>query len=147
MDINHHLQPQRLQRYCFLWSQARQVLAAVALFVGGIPTVVYFFPSSSFLASLLTPTWLISGFASAFLLYRWNEGGRKLFGGTDQKDMIAFLISGVTGINLGLAGLLGTNFGMTIASGRTIFFVTGVVYVWTVWHLQKRWNESGQRLF
>lgn len=135
-----------LERYSFLWSQARQVIAAVALFVGGVPVIYYF----SFLGSLspfLTLMWLISGITSAYLLYSWNKRGRRLFGGKDQKDMIAFLISTVTGINLGLAGLLGSNIGMSIASGRLIFLVTGLVYLWTAWHLQKRWNANGHRLF
>lgn len=140
------LEPKSLERYSFLWSQARQVIAAVALFVGGVP-VVYYFSFLYFLAPFLTLMWLITGASSVYLLYRWNKAGQRVFGGKDKTDTAAFLISGITGVNLGLAGLLSTNIGMSIASGRIIFIVTGAVYLWTAWHLHKRWNENGQRLF
>jgi len=139
-------EPKTLERYSFLWSQARQVIAAVALLVGGVP-VVYYFGFLRFLAPFLTLAWLISSVASGYLLYRWEKGGRRVFGGKDQKDTAAFLISGVTGINLGIVGLLGTNIGMSIASGSGILLVTGLVYLWTAWHLHRRWKEHGERLF
>ena len=146
MTTSSLLQPKALERYSFLWSQARQVIAAVALFVGGVP-VVYYFGFLNFLAPLLTLMWLITGAASVYLLYRWNKAGKRVFGGKDTMDTVAFLISGITGVNLGLVGLIGTNVGMSIASGRLVFLITGAVYLWTAWHLQKRWNENGQHLF
>lgn len=135
-----------LERYSFLWSQARLVVAAVALFVGGVP-VVYYFPFLSFLAPFLTLMWLISGAAAVYLLWRWNRGGKRVFGGKDQKDTVAFIISCATGLNLGFTGLFGTNVGMSIASGRGIFIVTGLVYLATAWYLHKRWTANGQRVF
>ena len=146
MDIQKHLEPKSLERYSFMWSQARQVIAAVALFVGGVP-VVFYFSFLMFLATFLTLMWLISGAASGYLLYCWNKKGRRLFGGTDQKDMIAFLVSVATGLNLGFAGLFSTNIGMSISSGRLVFILTGAIYLWTAWHLQKRWKASGMKLF
>ena len=146
MNTKDLLSSKSLDRYSFLWSQARQVIAAVALLVGGVP-VVFYFSFLMFLAPFLTLMWLITGATSGYLLWRWYKGGQRVFGGTDTKDKVAFLISGITGINLGLAGLLSTNIGMSIASGRGIFLVTGIVYLWTAWYLQKRWKENGQKLF
>lgn len=146
MNTHKLLEPSSLERYSFLWSQARQVIAAVALLVGGVP-VVFYFSFLMFLAPFLTLMWIVTGATSGYLLWRWHKGGQRVFGGTDMKDKVAFLISGITGINLGLAGLLSTNIGMSIASGRGIFLVTGILYLWTAWYLQKRWKENGQRLF
>ena len=70
-----------------------------------------------------------------------------LFGKKDTKDTVAFFVSVISGINLGLVGLLGRNIGMSISSNYTVFVVVAVVYVVSAGYLYKRWNESGRKLF
>jgi uncharacterized membrane protein YuzA (DUF378 family) len=150
MNIKHHTHPDNLEKYSFVWSEARLVIAAVALFIGGYPPVLFFNPISSLssvLSSLLKVAWIISGIASAYLLYRWMQSGKTLFGGKHSKDTWAFLIMIVTGFNLGLAGVLGTNIGMSITSSRVIFFIAGVLYLVTVFYLHQRWVKSGKKIF
>ena len=61
--------------------------------------------------------------------------------------LIAFFVSVVSGINLGLAGLIGTNIGMQISSNRAIFVLVGLLYVVAAYHLYQRWNANKQKLF
>lgn len=151
MDINDHTSPSKLERYSFLWSEARLVLAAIALFLGGYPLIIKLFGYGSFLyrpaGALLTLSWIISGVSAVYLLYRWNAGGKKLFGGNDKKDLTAFMITVVSGINLGIVGLLGTNIGMNISSSKLVFIVVGVAYLASAYHLHKRWKAYGEKIF
>jgi hypothetical protein len=39
MDLQEHSRPDALERYSFLWSEARLVVAAVALLIGGLSFV------------------------------------------------------------------------------------------------------------
>jgi uncharacterized membrane protein YuzA (DUF378 family) len=149
MNINHHTQPAQLERYSFVWSEVRLVVAAVALFLGGVPPVLYFGPVAMYglLSSLLKIAWLISGVASVYMLYRWNNNGRQLFGGKNSKDMYTFGVSVVSGINLGLVGLLGSNIGMSISSSKLIFWIVGIIYLVSARHLWKRYSKSGGKIF
>lgn len=151
MDFRHHTQPHKLERYAFLWSEARLFLAATALFLGGIPLLVFVLRAAPFLSSVivfvLKLSWIISGIASAYLLYRWFASGRILFGGKAPLDTIAFLVSVVSGINLGLVGFLGTNIGMSILSSRIIFSIAALIYIASAYHLYKRWKEKGEKVF
>src|SRR3989344_6701391 len=117
MTTQDFTQPAQLERYSFLWSQARLLIAAVALFIGGVPPVLAYNPIPGLyglVSSLLTLSWIISGVAALYLAYRWNANHQMLFGGKAQRDTIAFFISVVSGINLGLTGVLGNNIGMSI---------------------------------
>ncbi|MDO8558133.1 MAG: hypothetical protein Q7S09_03010 [bacterium] len=150
MNIKELTHPAKLEYYSFMWSEARLVVASLALFIGGVPPLLAFNPFPGLyspLSSLLTLAWIVSGAASAYMLFRWNTSGMKLFGETDQKDKIAFFVSVVSGINLGLTGLMGKNLGMSIVSGRIIFFVVGLLYLATAWHLWQRWNAFGKKMF
>ncbi|MDO8515919.1 MAG: hypothetical protein Q7S28_01570 [bacterium] len=150
MNIKHHTHPDQLERYSFLWSEARLMIAALALFIGGIPPVLAFNPIPAlqgFLSSLLTFAWVASGLASGYLLYRWNRGGKMLFGKKDQRDTVAFFVSVVSGINLGFTGLFGTNLGMSITSSRFIFFIAGILYLYSAHHLYRHWKAYGKKLF
>ncbi len=148
MDIKHHTHPDQLETYSFWWTEARLVLAALALLMGGIPAVFLLVPGAFGITwPLLKLCWLISGAASAYLAYRWYTGGMKVFGGKDNKDMAAFIISVVSGINLGLTGLLGANIGARILGGRVFFAIAGIVYLVVAAYLLKRYNESGKRVF
>ncbi len=148
MDIKSYFStPAQLERTSFLWSEARLLIAAVALFLGGVPPVVYFFGSAGGLWSLLKIAWIASGVASAYLGYRWYTGGQRVFGGKDQKDLAAFAVSVLSGLNLGWTGLSGNNIGMSISYSKTVFLITGVVYVVAAYQLWRRWKASGERLF
>lgn len=142
--------PKKLEEYSFLWSQARLVVGAVALFLGGVPVLRALVPSmalSGLVKTLLTLSWLISGVAAGYLLYQWNKTGKKVFGGNDQKDTIAFFVSVVSGLNLGVTGLFGSNPGMSILSGQVVFIVVGLAYLVSAYHLQMRWKATGKKIF
>lgn len=73
MNFEEQMKPDKLERYSFLWSEARLIIGAVALFIGGVPLLLAFNPIpslSGLLGSLLTLAWIISGLASLYLLYR-----------------------------------------------------------------------------
>jgi hypothetical protein len=148
MNIQQHTSPNSLERYSFLWSEARLLIAALALFIGGIPPLVVFGPFPSGLtSSILTLSWIVSGLASGYLLFRWLQGGKILFGGKVGLDRVAFFISVISGLNLGLTGVLGRNVGMSISSNRGIFVIAGLIYLVAAGYLYKRWKSSTQRIF
>lgn len=148
MNTQQYTQPATLEKYSFLWSQARLVIASVALFLGGIPPVLYFMSgSSSLIYNGLKLAWIISGVASVYMLYRWNTNGRMLFGAKIQRDTIAFFVSVVSGINLGIVGLLGSNIGMSFSSSKIVFIVVGILYLISAYHLQMRWSASAKKIF
>ena len=139
-----------LETYSFWWSEARLILGAIALLLGGVPVVLAILPISglySLAGSLLTLAWIISGVASGYMLYRFWTGGKMIFGGRKQRDIIAFLVSIITGFNLGITGFLGTNIGMSLSSNRIVFTLAAVVYVIAAAHLYRRWNASGKKIF
>ena len=136
--------PNELTKYSFLWSEVRLVIAALALFMGGVPPVARFLP---WLSGLLPLAWLISGAAAVYLLYRWNKNNQHLFGGKNKHDLWAFLVLIVSGINLGLVPILSTNIGMSISSNRGIFIIVGIIYLVSAYHLWSRWKAAGERLF
>ena len=141
--------PKDLERYSFLWSEARLIVAAVALLIGGVPPIYLIAPASLFAAARfgLIMCWIISGLASLYLLYRWWKSEQKVFGKKDPKDTVTFLVLVLSGINLGLAGVLSKNIGMTLASGRFVFFITAAVYLFAAYHLYSRWKANGEKLF
>lgn len=142
--MKHH----ELERYAFIWSEVRLVLAGVALILGGIPFVFLVFPSMyGVTAPLLKICWLVSGAASAYLGWRWYDKKMHVFGGKDNKDSVAFAILVVTGLNLGVTGIIGSNIGMSIIGGRVVFFVAGIIYLYVAYHLYNRWKKSGRQVF
>ena len=149
MNLEEHTRPDTLERYSFLWSEARLVIAAVALFLGGVPPALKFLPIPALyglVGSLLTLAWIISGVASAYLLWRWYKT-RTLFGAKETLDTAAFFVMAVSGLNLGITGLFGTNIGMSISSNYVVFFVVGLLYLATAYHLFRRFQVHGQRVF
>ncbi len=127
------------------------LVAAVALFVGGVPVVYFIYPTGAtvgLFAALLTIAWIASGITAGYLAYRWFKGGKRIFGKSDKVDLVAFLVSVVSGINLGIVGLGGQNIGMTFVSGnKVLFFITGAAYVWSAWQLWKGWKGYGKKVF
>lgn len=149
MNLEEHTRPDRLERYSFLWSEVRLLIAAVALFIGGVPPVLKFLPIPALyglVGSLLTLAWIISGIASAYLLWRWYKT-RTLFGGKETLDTVAFFVMVVSGFNLGITGLLGTNIGMSISSNYVAFIIVGLLYLAAAYHLFRRFKAFGQRVF
>ncbi len=145
---NEYLRPDNLERYSFLWSEARLIIAALALLLGGVPPLKLFLPLPSGLMNLiLTLCWLISGVAAGYLLYHWFKNNKLIFGGNNGKDKAAFLVSVVSGINLGLVGLTGRNIGMSITSNYLAFLVVAVLYILAAYHLYKRFKFYGEKLF
>lgn len=150
MNLKEYSQPHMLERYSFLWSEGRLFIAALALFIGGVPPLLAFNPFSflyGILKLVLVLAWVISGATSGYLLYRWNTNQKMLFGGKEKLDTAAFLISVVSGINLGVAGILGINLGMTVFYNYFLFMAAAILYVASAVHLYKRWKESGEKLF
>jgi hypothetical protein len=142
-----------LLKYSFLWTIARLPIAAIALFIGGTPPVYMLFSSVGLgnlplLQTGLTIAWIISGVASAYLLYMWHNHKMKLFGAHDAVDMGAFIIATVSGINLGIVGLIGKNIGMSIVdSNYAAFLIMGVLYLASAYHLYTKWDKHHQKLF
>ncbi|MGB3921810.1 MAG: hypothetical protein WBL19_00810 [Minisyncoccia bacterium] len=142
MSLQEHTTPERLEKYAFLWSEARLVLGAVALIIGGKPLLTVILPTAY---GILNVFWLVSGIAALYLLYRWYQT-RMLFGAKEKLDLYAFLVMGVTGINLGLVPILG-NIGMRIASSKIVFMAAGVLYLVVAYHLFRRWKANNERVF
>src|SRR3989344_1188269 len=150
MDYKEYIQPSFLEKYAFIWSEARLLVAALALFSGGVPPVLHFLPVSALyplVGGLLTIALVISGVVSAYLLYRWWTGGQMLFGGKENLDTAAFFVNIISGLNLGITGIFGTNIGMSITSNYILFVVTGLVYLASAYHLYQRWDSFGKKIF
>lgn len=150
MNTQDFMKEENLEKYSFLWSEARLVLAAVALAAGGIPflrLIVPWFMFFGLVSLILTLAWIISGAASAYLAYRWYNSGQKVFGGKGTMDLVAFFVSVISGLNLGVVGLTGRNIGMSLIYSRIIFGITVLVYLATAMYLYKRWNENHKKLF
>ena len=130
-----------LTAYSFWWSEVRLLVAAIALFIGGVPPIYLMVPPSLFSITtlLLKLAWIISGVAVIYLLYRWYETGQKLFGHKDHKDTLAFLVLAVSGLNLGFAGVFGRNLGLGITTNHLVLFVVAVCYLAAAWQL---WNHG-----
>lgn len=149
MDFQEHTKPEKLIKYSFIWSEVRLLIASLALFLGGVPPILrlnLFVGLYEIIGTLLTLCWIISGLASGYLLYKWNEVGRTVFGKKDTVNTIAFFIMIISGFNLGLAGILKTNIGMSISSNYTLFIVVGVLYIISAWRLYVQWKGNGQKL-
>lgn len=147
MNMKHHLHPDNLEKYSFMWSEVRLLLAAVALLMGGVPAIFLILPGSPMTAFFLKLCWLITGAATIYLAYRWHMAKHTLFGKKESMDTFAYAVLLVSGLNLGWTGVTGNNVGMSIWSGRFIFLVVGILYLWTAYHLWNRWSKSGRRLF
>lgn len=153
MDLNSFKDPATLERYAFLWSEARLVIAAVALFLGGVPPVVYLFKGiglTSQIWVLLPLFWIVSGVAAGYLGYMWFVRGQSIFGGKDTLDLAAFAVMVISGLNLGYAGLFDTNIGMSLTPYSImmpVYYAAGIVYLIAAYQLYRKWNASGKRLF
>jgi uncharacterized membrane protein YuzA (DUF378 family) len=146
--MNH----QQLEWWAFVWSEVRLVIAAVALFIGGVPPALFLAINAPEMLGTVTAVlkicWLISGAAAVYLLYQWFSRGRELFGGRNNaKDTAAFLVMTISGINLGVVGLTGFNFGMSMSANYVVFIVAGVLYLMSAFYLYQRWSTHGQRVF
>lgn len=150
MNINEHTTPQKLEKYSFFWSIVRMFIAALSLLIGGYPIVWKLFPISGMyrpILTLLMLCWVISGVAAGYLLYRWYKNNMMIFGGKNITDRVAFLILAMTGINLGVTGLIRQNIGMQIFHNSGIWTLAGIVYIITAVYLLNRWKNFGRKMF
>ncbi|MDP1689127.1 MAG: hypothetical protein Q8L47_03280 [bacterium] len=147
------MEPKELEKYSFLWSEIRLIIAAIALFLGGIPPIYKIMPYDAFgglVGILLKLCWIISGATALYLLYKWNKSGQKLFNEKDPKDLITFIVLIVSGVNLGIAGLLGNNIGMSMIpydSRSLIFIIVGAIYLFAAYNLFIKWQKNSNKLF
>jgi hypothetical protein len=147
-----YLEEKSLERWSFLWSEVRLLIAAVALFIGGVPPLLYMAVNAPELAEtlvlVLKVSYLISGVTAAYLLYRWVVGGRVLLGRKNNMlDTVAFLVMTVSGINLGLVPLIGKNIGLSYVTNPMVLVVVAVIYIATAIYMFQRWQKHNDRLF
>jgi uncharacterized membrane protein YuzA (DUF378 family) len=150
MDLTTHTRSEKLEYYSFIWSLLRLVIAAVALFIGGIPVLRAILPVPALtgvITIILIIAWIISGVAALYLLYRWYKNAWRIFGGKNRWDSAALAIMIISGLNLGLTGLFGSNPGMTISTNRVLFIIVAILYLLSAGYLLRRWKENGRRLF
>ena len=139
----------QLELYSFWWSEVRLVIAAVALFIGGVPPIYLIAPSAIYAMTALgfKLAWIISGLAAGYLLYRWYDGGQKLFGGKEHKDTVAFLVLALSGLNLGFAGVFGRNLGMSVTMNHLVLLVVGALYIYSAWQLWMSAQKNKGNIF
>jgi hypothetical protein len=147
MKIKTHTTPKNLEKYSFLWSELRLIIAALALFLGGIPPIFKLGLPYALSRSLLTLSWIISGLVSAYLLYLWNKNNKMLFGEKNSNDRVAFFVNIISGINLGITGLFNNNIGMGISQNKFAFIIVAVIYLLSAAYLYKRWQNFNNKLF
>jgi len=151
MDIKEHTTPEKLEKYSFLYSEIRLLVAAVALIIGGMPPVMYvamLVPAlMGLLTTLLTLGQILSGVAAGYLLYLWQQKEWRVFGAQKGADIAAFAIMIGSGLHLGIAGLFRVNIGMTVTMSYSVFVIAGILYVLSAIYLFKRWKEKGEQLF
>lgn len=145
MDIEAHTQPDSLERYAFWWLMALLVFSAAAMFMDARPALTLIVGYSAW--SLLKLAWIVSGAAAVYLVYRWNQTGKKVFGGDDSKDKLAFWFMILTGLNVGLTGVTGNNIYLSIFYGSLVYVATGVACLAAAYHMHTRWKANGEKLF
>ncbi|HWO06995.1 MAG TPA: hypothetical protein VNM40_00215 [Candidatus Paceibacterota bacterium] len=53
----------------------------------------------------------------------------------------------ISGLNLGLVGLIGQDVGMSISSSYAVFVLVGIAYLAAAYHLYTRWRAHGEKIF
>ncbi len=147
--MNHN----KLEKYSFWWSEVRLALGAIALFLGGVPSVVYLIARFNLFGLfnpvfvLLNIAYLISGASAIYLLYRFFKGGRRVFDSKHWMDLGSFAVMVISGINLGLTAVIGQNPGLSITAYHPILIVVGIFYLVSMVYLYRRFRAHGNRLF
>lgn len=138
-----------LETYSFWWSEARLLIAAIALLLGGVPPLYLLMPYSMYTTTtfILKLTWILSGIAAGYLLYRWYDTGQRLFGHKDHKDTLAFLLLIISGLNLGFDGVFGLNLGMNITRSSIVFFIVAALYLFAAYQLWMSYQKNKRRVF
>ncbi len=151
MDTGEKLQAHAdtLTTLAFFWTLARLGISMVALVIGSPPVLLFFSfaPAYGFAWLFLRLSWILSGVTAAYLLYRWFNAKGYVFDKATRKDMIALGIAIVSGLNLGVTGLIGTNPGLSVFSAYLFALVAAGAYAWTAHHLYQRFQQSGHKLF
>jgi len=144
MNVQEIIKNKSLLEWVFAWNQLRLVIAGATLVLAKqSPILMYLYIPliTPLAASLMSLAWIISGLAGAYLIYAWNKAGRTIFGGNERKDVIAFWIATITGVHLGIAGLVGLNIGFSVtpmAISTPIMIAAGLAYFWSAYHLHSR---------
>jgi uncharacterized membrane protein YuzA (DUF378 family) len=142
------LKPRTIDTYSFWWSETRLLIAAMALFLGGVPPIYLLIPPSMYEVTLigLKIAWIVSGLSAIHLIYRWYHTGQRLFGHKDHKDTLAFLLLILSGLNLGFAGVFGVNLGMSVAGGWLLFLM-GILYLLAAYQLMSSFRRNKNRIY
>lgn len=150
-EQNQQTAAERIEYYAFMWSMARMALAAIALLLGGMPLAVYVSQliDASFAYEIVRPllslSWILSGLAALYLLYRWSLNEYRIFNSTDRNKRIAIIVLIVSGINLSLTPILSKNIGISIAFGapfyQLILYAGAAVYLWVLFSLWTAWKK------
>lgn len=149
-NFKKYAEREALDYLSFVWSEARLVIASLALFLGGRPPAIALNPLPflyGIVSLLLWLSWIVSGLVSVYLLIRWNQNKRMIFGKNDKKTTYAFFVNIISGLNLGVAGFLGQNLGMRISSNYSVFIVVGVVYLISAYILFRGWKSNKEKVF
>jgi hypothetical protein len=151
MDTGERLQSHAdtLTTYAFFWTLARLCISVVALLIGSPPALILFSfePAYGFAWLFLRLSWIISGVAASYLLYRWLTAKGYVFDKATRKDTIALAVAIVSGLNLGFAGLFGTNIGLSFFTAYLFWLIGAGFYAWSAHHLFTRFRQSGNKLF
>ena len=135
-----YMNPANLVRYAFYWTMAQMAITVLALLMGGYPPVFYILGYGSLVTLGLKLAWIMSGAAAAYLLYRCYKNKHKIFTKETPYDKPAFLFAIITGLNLGVVGLLNKNIAMMITSSGVIYNLVAVAYVVAIIYLWRRWS-------
>jgi uncharacterized membrane protein YuzA (DUF378 family) len=140
---------EQLANYAFLWSEARLVIAAIALVMGGPPVLLFFpfAPIYGLLVLLVKLAWIVSGVASLYLLYRWAGASWYVFDKANRGDVSAFVVMIVSGINLGITGIIQVNPGLSFFPAYVFSLIGAGAYAWAAYRLYVKWQGSGRRVF
>jgi len=96
--------------------------------------------------SLLDIAWIVSGIAAGYLVYEWLQHSRQVFRG-NRNATYAFWFMILTGVNVGIAGILGPNLFLNIFSSSLFHYVTGALCLFAAIYLFIAWRRSGGVIF
>ena len=147
MQMAELMQPHNLEKYSFYWLIASLALTVISLLMGGSPIAMTVFGYGALVSLLLKISWILSGAAGGYLLYRWYTAERTLFGEKRNQDLAAFMVATITGVNIGIYGIIQQNILMMMFMASIFNTIGAVLYVVVVIYLWRRWQESGGNLF
>ena len=70
-----------------------------------------------------------------------------MFGGKNSLNTTVFFVMVISGLNLGITGITGSNIAFSIFSSSLFLMPGAVIFLVTAVFLAVRWNASGKKLF